>query len=139
MFSNVRLRNVLLILTVFVFTACSQRVGFQNSTVVPGAEGKVKMGKDGNGNQTINVEVVNLAQPDMLPNPQKVYVVWAETSEGTKNLGQLKTSKGLIGSSYKGELTAIVPSKPNRVFITAEGEGTASFPGNYVVLTTGNF
>jgi hypothetical protein len=114
-------------------------VAFNNSTVVPGAEGRVKMGKDGNGNRTVNIEVVNLAQPDLLPNPQKTYVVWAETSDGTKNLGQLRTSKGLLGSSYKGELTAIVQSKPNRVFITAEGDGSVTYPGNYVVLTTDNF
>jgi hypothetical protein len=106
---------------------------------VPGAEGKVKMGKDNNGNQTVNVSVVNLAQPDLLPNPQKIYVVWADTPDGTKNLGQLRTSKGLIGNSYKGDLTAIVQSKPRRVFITAEQDGSTTFPGNYVVMTTDNF
>lgn len=139
MLQRLRIQNGLLALLVLFFLSCSQRVAFQNSTVVPGAEGKVKIGKDNNGNQTVNVEVVNLAQPEMLPNPQKTYVVWAQTPDGTRNLGQLRTSKGLIGSSYKGELTAIVQSKPSRVFITAEQDGTTTFPGNYVVLTTDNF
>jgi hypothetical protein len=139
MLQRLHVQNGLLALLVLLLVSCSQRVAFQNSTVVPGAEGKVKMGKDNNGNQTVNVSVVNLAQPDLLPNPQKIYVVWADTPDGTKNLGQLRTSKGLIGNSYKGDLTAIVQSKPRRVFITAEQDGSTTFPGNYVVMTTDNF
>jgi hypothetical protein len=48
-------------------------VAFAPSSVVPGADGKVKLKKDDNKNYQIEVDVVNLASPDRLT-PPKGYV-----------------------------------------------------------------
>ena len=127
------------ILIVAVLAGCGRKVAFATSTVVPGAEGKVKVKKDNNGNHAIDVEIKHLAEPNRLPFPQNTYVVWMESSEGIKNLGQLRTSSGLLSSTRKGELETVSPYRPTRIFITAEGDAGVQYPGNQVVMTTSAF
>lgn len=134
-----KLTPVFMAAVMLFLSACSPKIAFNTSTVVPTAEGSVKVKKDKNGNYVIDTEIVNLAPPDKLPNPQQLYVVWADTPEGTKNLGQIKTSKTLFGKALKAGLAAITTTKPSRVYVTAEQTATAEYPGNYVVLTTDNF
>jgi hypothetical protein len=63
------------------------------------------------------VEVENLAEPNRLPQPQNVYVVWAETGQGPQNLGQLKTSTGLFSSKLKAQLETVTPYQPSRILL----------------------
>lgn len=123
-----------------LFTSCSQKLVFQKSEAVPAAEGKVKVKKDDNNNYSISIKVRNLATPDRLTPPRKYYIVWMETRrEGLQNLGQIKTSSGLFTSGLKASFTTSSPVKPQRVFITAEDQLNASYPGSQLVLTTSNF
>jgi hypothetical protein len=135
-----RTKSLLLPLAVILLlSACSPKIVYNTSTVVPTAEGNVKVKKDKNGNFMVSTEIINLAPPQKLPNPQNLYIVWADTPEGTKNLGQIKTAKGLLGNALKGSLATTTTSKPTRIFITAENDVNVTYPGNYVVLTTNNF
>ncbi|MBB1286538.1 hypothetical protein HRH25_19305 [Flavisolibacter sp. BT320] len=120
--------------------SCATREKFATSTVVPAAVGEVKVKKDDNQNYLIEVSVENLAEPNRLPQPKNVYVVWAQTGGGNpQNLGQLRSSSGLFSSKLKAELKAVTPFKPSRVFITAEDAATIQYPGSYVVLNTNTF
>lgn len=120
--------------------SCSRKISFATSTVVPAAEGTVKVKKDNNNNYVVNVEVKHLAEPGRLPQPQNVYVVWVETeSNGTQNLGRLNTSSGLFSSTLKASLETVTPYKPIRVFITGESSADVIYPGKYVVLNTTSF
>ncbi len=56
--------------------ACNRKIAFTTSSVVPGAEGTVKVKKDNNGNNAVQIKVVNLADPQRLALPQNTYVVW---------------------------------------------------------------
>lgn len=126
-------------LSIMMFS-CSQKIHFATSTVVPAAEGTVKVKKDDNNNYSIAVEVQNLAQPNRLPQPKNVYVVWIETEGGSpRNIGQLKTSSGLFSNTLKATLETVTAYKPVRLFITGEDAATVSYPGNYVVLNTSSF
>ena len=125
-------------LVVFL-SACATNEKFLISTVVPSAEGNVRVKKDQNNNYSIKVAVENLAEPNRLPQPKSMYVVWADTPEGVKNLGRLNVDKGFITGKLKAELQTVMPYKPSRIFITAEDAATASYPGSYVVLNTNSF
>jgi len=128
------------LLFVSLSLACSKKVHFATSTVVPAAEGTVKVKKDKNNNYGVDIEIRNLAEPKRLPQPQNVYVVWIETeNNGVQNLGRLNTSSGLLSNTLKASLTTVTPYKPTRIFITAEDEATVQYPGNYVVLNTSSF
>ncbi len=110
---------------------------FTSSSVVPAAEGSVKYKKDNNNNYHIDVNVIHLANSTKLTPASSTYVVWMETeSNGTKNLGQLKSSSSLLSSTLKGSLSAVTPFQPKNFFITTEDNSSISYPGSEVVLKT---
>lgn len=124
------------ILVIFL-SSCATSMKFTNSSIVPGAEGKVKAKKDNNNNYAVTVNVVNLPDSKKLSPPRSTYVVWMETEgNALRNIGQIQPSTGLLSKTYKGELKATSISKPTRVFITAEEYGNVQNPSNMTVLTT---
>ena len=129
------------ILVIFILlSACSKRINFATSTIVPAAEGVVKIKKDNNNNRSIGIKIKNLAEPERLQISQSVYVVWMVTEEnGVKNIGQLSSSKSLFSSQLEGSLKTVTPFTPTRIFITAEQSSDISMPGSYVILETKTF
>lgn len=118
--------------------ACSDKMTFQNSSVVPAASGDVKVKKDKNDNYQITVNVANLAEPKNLSPSRDVYLVWMESDRNlTKKLGQIKIGSGMFSKGLTGQVTATEAEKPERVFITAENDADTMSPSTNVVLTTG--
>ncbi len=114
--------------------ACSKKVVFLPSSVVPAAEGHVKVKKDGNDNYAISLKVSNLAEVDKMQPPKKTYVVWMETDRGlTRNLGQVISSKNL-----NANFDTVSSHKPVMIFLTAEDNENVQHPGD-VVLSTAKF
>lgn len=141
-FYNVINRRLLAIGILFfavTLVSCNRKISFNTSTVVPAAEGSVKIKKDKNDNHAIDVSVKNLAEPNRLPVPQNAYMVWIESRDGIKKLGQLKTGSGLFSSTLRAELKTVTPFQPTRLFITAESSADSNYPGAQVVLTTDSF
>jgi len=121
-------------------TACSKKVVFGTSTVVPAATGKVKMKKDRNNNYALDISIENLTSPKRLDPPKNVYVAWIETdNSGAKNIGQISSSSGLFSSELKGSLETVTSFKPKRIFISAEDDATVQYPGMLIVLRTNEF
>jgi hypothetical protein len=121
-------------------TACSPKIPFETSTVMPTADGAVKVKKDDNNNYSIDIHIKHLANPNRLVPSKSIYVVWAETKEnGTKNIGRLNTSSGLLSSTLKSSLKTVSSVKPTMIFITAENDAGIEYPGSQVVMTTRNF
>lgn len=132
------INTLLTIMLVFLFTACSKKITFLNSAVVPAAEGTVSMKKDNNNNYSINLEVAMLADPSRLTPPRKVYVVWIETSQaGVQNIGQLKTTTKGFSKMLSSSLKTVTPHKPTAFFITAEDNADGNYPGPTLILKTG--
>ena len=132
--------SLLIFSAMVLLSSCATRAKFGASTIVPAAEGEVKVKKDDNNNYKVEVSVVNLAEPNRLAQPQNVYVVWAENENaGAQNLGQLKTSTGFFTGKLKASLETVLPFKPRRVFITGENAATVQYPGSFVVLNTSSF
>ncbi|WP_395626962.1 hypothetical protein [Daejeonella sp.] len=129
------------ILVIFILlSACSKKINFATSTIVPAAEGVVKIKKDYNNNRSISIKIKNLAEPERLQITKSVYVVWMVTEEsGIKNIGQLTSSKKIFSSLLEGKLKTVTPFTPTRVFITAELISDISIPGSYIILETKTF
>jgi hypothetical protein len=139
-FSGKSVSLIVFTMALFTLLSCATTVNFATSTVLPAAEGKVKVKRDNNKNYAVSIEVENLAEPNRLPQPHNAYVVWAETeSNGTQILGQLKPSSGLFSSKLKASLETVTPYKPRRIFVTAEHTPTVQTPNYYVVLNTRSF
>lgn len=125
---------------ILLFAACSRKIAFNTSTVVPAAEGSVKVKKDYNNNYNIDLNVTRLADPKRLNPPKNYYVVWMETEQnGTKNLGRLNTSSGLFSGKLRSSLKTVTGFKPTSFFITAEDEISPSYPSGQIVLRTNSF
>ncbi len=120
-----------------LLVSCSKHVAFLPSSVVPSAEGMVKVKTDKNMNYAIKLNVSNLANPGRLEPPKSNYVVWVETSgNGMQNIGSLRTSKATFSKALKSSLETVTAFRPARIFISAEEDIAPQYPGTQVVLTT---
>ncbi len=128
-----------LLLSLFMITACARKAAFEKSVAVPSASGQVKVKKSSNSNYSIEVGVRDLTSPKNLVPPKQVYIVWIESDNGVFNIGQIATSRSFFSRGYKASLNTKSPSKPDKVFITAEESANTLYPGSQIVLTTPQF
>lgn len=134
------LLGVLATVMVFSFTSCAKKVNFLTSSIVPAAQGYVKVKRDNNENYVIKIEISNLAEVERLQSAKSNYVVWMETDRGrTENLGQLNSSSGFLSKNLKASMETVSSYKPTKIFITAEDNTNVQYPGNQVILTTTEF
>ncbi|WP_420150641.1 hypothetical protein [Spirosoma sp.] len=114
-------------------SACTPKMTFTNSTIVPSATGNVTVKKDKNKNYVINVSVQNLADPQKLNPAKSTYLVWTESkNDPVQKLGKISPS----GKALQGSLRATTTSEPTDVFITAEDNVDLQYPDGRIVLTT---
>jgi hypothetical protein len=117
------------------FSLQAQKIPFMQSSVVPAADGYVKINTDRNKNYIINISIKNLAKIDRLDPSMKTYVVWMVTDgEETVNIGRINSSNKLNVS-----FETISSFKPIKIFITAEVNEGTKVPGEKIVLSTNNF
>lgn len=119
-------------------SSCATKTKFLPSSVVPAAEGVVKVKQDNNNNYVIDLNINNLAEPSRLQPAKNMYVVWMEGDDNeTKNLGQIKSSHSMISKQLKGSFETVSPVSPKKIFITAENDPSVQYP-NYsdIILTT---
>ena len=134
------LRFALLAAFLLTLFSCSRKIAFQTSSTVPAARGFVKVKKDNNSNYVIQLQLSNLAEVERLQPSRKAYVIWMETSEEqVKNIGQVKSSPGMLLSKLNATFQTVSVLKPTRIFITAEDEVGIQSPVNPELLTTRNF
>ena len=130
----------IILVSLLLLISCTRKLSFQVSPVVPAAQGVIKVKKDKNNNYNIDLNTSRLADPSRLTPPRQMYIVWMETEQnGTKNIGQLKTSSGLFSSNLKSNLETVTPYKPTRFFVTAEDDARLQYPRGVMVLNTGGF
>lgn len=123
------------LLMAVLVSACSQKITFPTSSVLPAADAVLKIDEDKAGNYELELEVENMAKADRLTPPRRTYVVWMNSANhGVMNLGSLR-----ISGKNKGSLTTVTPYKPTRVFITAEDTQSVISPSTQVVLSTDDF
>ncbi|MEO6188521.1 MAG: hypothetical protein ABIO82_02465, partial [Ginsengibacter sp.] len=114
---------LVIVFALFSITGCAKKIQFQRSAVVPAADGKVKVKKDGNNNYSVGVSVEHLAPAKNLSPAKDTYIVWMESDDhGTQNIGQLKSSTGFLSSTFKGSISTVTPYKPKRIYITGEND-----------------
>lgn len=124
----------------FSFSSCARKASFQTSTVVPAARGSVKITKDKNENYSIDVHLIDLAEPGRLQPAKHIYIVWMVTDDNiTKNIGQINSSSSLLSRTLKSSFKSVSAFKPIKVFITAEDVADIQHPDGQVVISTDNF
>lgn len=134
------LSGILVAIIILSLESCARKIAFLTSSVVPAAEGSVKVRKDNNNNYAIRIELINLAEPGRLQPAKQTYVVWMETDRDLmKNIGQINTSTGLFSKTLKASFGTVSSVKPTKIYITAEDDAGIQYPGSQVVLSTDSF
>jgi hypothetical protein len=141
---NNRVKNILIVIFILgmivPITSCAQKIKFMNSSVVPAAQGYVKVKTDNNKNHHIKIEIRDLADVERLNTSKVSYVAWMETDQGrTENIGQLNSSSGFMSKQMKASLETVSSFMPTKIFVTAEEFVNAQYPGDRVILTTDRF
>ena len=122
-----RLKSVMIVLITILlvssFSSCAKKILFEQSSIVPGAEGTVKITKDKNSNYSIHIDVLHLAEPKRLQPAKSVYLVWMQADDNsTKNIGILNSSSSFLSKTLKASLHTVTPIKPTRIYVTAEDD-----------------
>ncbi|UFH51967.1 hypothetical protein [Spirosoma sp. KNUC1025] len=116
-----------------ILNACTPKMAFTTSSVVPAASGTINVKKDKNENYTLKVNVHNLAESKNLTPPKNSYLVWMKQNDrSVKKLGQLNPS----GKTLTASLSTTTVAKPQEIFITAEDNAEILYPAGQTVLTT---
>ncbi len=132
--------SIFIAIVLFSATSCAKKISFLTSSVVPAAQGYVKVKNDNNKNYAISVHLTDLAEVGRLQPAKQTYVVWMETNEeATKNIGQIKSSTGFLSKQLKASFETVSSIRPIKIFITAEDDATTQYPGTQVVLSTDKF
>jgi hypothetical protein len=130
----------LVLVVILVTSSCTNKISFLTSTVVPAARGTVKIKNDSNKNHTINIALLNLAEPERLNPAKKMYMVWMETDQGAiKNIGQIMTDSGTFSKTLKADFKTVTSFTPVKIFITAENDANVQSPSWEIILTTAKF
>lgn len=117
--------------------SCSKKVYFITSSIVPAARGYVKIKKDKNENYSIDVSLSDLAEVTRLQGNKKAYVVWMICNgENPKSMGKIDSDSKWFSKKLSASFHSVSSTKPTRIFITAEEDGTAQYPSDFEVLTT---
>lgn len=107
------------ILAIFaLITSCSETYEFPISEVTPAADITAEIKTDGEPNYLVKLEAKNLAAPERLEPPMKIYVIWAVSKAGiVRNVGHFYQENDET-LTYKSSF----PYQPIEVFITAENQ-----------------
>ncbi|UQD56039.1 hypothetical protein [Flavobacterium sp. K5-23] len=129
------MKKIFILFLVVAMSSCATKIDLPVSSIVPAAEGTVKVTKDKNKNYVVDLEVRHLANADRLNPAKAFYVVWIVSEDGqAKNIGKL-----VSGSSNKASLKSTTPFQPEQIFITAEDDGSISWPGGQEIFRTETF
>jgi hypothetical protein len=127
-------------MAIYTFAACTRKISFLTSSVVPAARGSVKVIQDRNKNYAIRIAIADLAEVERLQPQKKVYIVWMVSDENVvKNLGKITSSTGSFTQNLKASFETVSSSKPVKIFITAEDSADVQSPGTLIVLSTDKF
>ena len=134
------LLKIFILAMVISICSCTKKISFLNSSLVPAARGYVEINSDKNKNNVIEIHLTDLAEVQRLEPPRRTYVVWTITNQNMiKNLGQIKSSSGMISKQLKASFRTVTSFNPTRVFITAEDDANTQYAGKQIVLSTKNF
>lgn len=131
------IRTTIALALIAICYSCEKNIPFEESIIVPAAQGNVTIKKDNNNNYAISIKIFNLAEVGRLQPAKSFYLIWVETEQHEyKNVGQIDSEKNLISNKLKAKFETVTSFKPVKIFITAENELDPQRPAKQIILAT---
>ena len=128
------------------FNSCAKKtssatVATETATpMIAEEKGEMLVKRDASSNYVIQINIADLEPVKKLQPAKEAYVVWMVTDmKTTKNLGQIEGANTWLSKKDKASFEAVTPSKPTKIFITAENDAAAQKPGTQIVWSTKTF
>lgn len=126
------MRAILTGILLFSLPLLADKFHLSATAVAPAATGDVDVGRDNNGNTTVDLKVEHLANPASLSPARTAYIVWAQSpGAAPDNLGELK-----VDNDLNGELKGVTAKQNFDLLITAEDDPRTMEPRGPVILRT---
>lgn len=98
----------------------------------PGAEARLQIENIAGGNHLLTLTVRHLTPPERLGEGNTVFMVWVRQPGGVTSLA---SQLAYNDDSREGSATATTPQARFTLMVTAERDGTATAPGDFIVFS----
>ena len=111
--------------------ACSRQIRLATLPLARGGEATVRVELTYDRNNTLRIQLSNVADPSALNPAYTRYVLWVATPDRqtTVNAGQIR-----VDENRRAEMQTLTPLREFVLFITAEARGDVTAPGPDIVF-----
>ena len=132
--------GILATLVIFSFGSCAKKTASLSESLIPESNGNVQIKRDVNSNYVIQINLSDLENVKNLSPAKEAYVVWMVSDQKrAKNIGQIEGANSWLTKKSKASFEATSPTKPTKIYITAENDITVQKPGKQIVWSTSSF
>ena len=111
--------------------ACNRQIRLATLPLARGGEATVRVELTYDRNNTLRIQLSNVADPSALNPAYTRYVLWVATPDRqtTVNAGQIR-----VDENRRAEMQTLTPLREFVLFITAEARGDVTTPGPDIVF-----
>lgn len=132
--------GILATLVIISFGSCAKKTASLSESFIPESNGNVQIKRDVNSNYVIQINLSDLENVKNLTPAKEAYVVWMVSDQKrAKNIGQIEGANSWLTKKSKASFEATSPTKPTKIYITAENDITVQKPGKQIVWSTSSF
>jgi len=120
-----------LVAAMLLTAACSRQIRLATLPLARGGEATVRVELTYDRNNTLRIQLSNVADPSALNPAYTRYVLWVATPDRqtTVNAGQIR-----VDENRRAEMQTLTPLREFVLFITAEARGDVTTPGPDIVF-----
>ena len=120
-----------LVAAMLLTAACSRQIRLATLPLALGGEATVRVELTYDRNNTLRIQLSNVADPSVLNPAYTRYVLWVATPDRQTivNAGQIR-----VDENRRAEMQTLTPLREFVLFITAEARGDVTAPGPDIVF-----
>jgi len=126
-----KILRLALVAALLLTAACNRQIRLATLPLARGGEATVRVELTYDRNNTLRIQLSNVADPSALNPAYTRYVLWVATPDRqtTVNAGQIR-----VDENRRAEMQTLTPLREFVLFITAEARGDVTTPGPDIVF-----
>jgi hypothetical protein len=123
---------VILVISIWLFTACSKKVYFQPNNVGSDLRGFVKLKSDRNKNYKLKLKLFYIEDIEKILENKKTYTIWMQNSDSTTT----KIAQFHKDNTNHTEINKIFAEKPTKIFVSEQMQSNIMTPAVTILTLT---